>query len=164
MSMKKLSARTLAVAGAVALSLGGMSSTQAAVDDLDVSATVVANCTITANALDLGDWVGASGTVMRTRRGELSVKVRDFTLLAMKCDADVAKWVEAARASGLPLTMLDISGERAADEARDVYGAELALVRPDQHVAWRGRSIAGLAYATATGMFCRQPSSTLARR
>ncbi|MEI8287706.1 MAG: OB-fold nucleic acid binding domain-containing protein, partial [Actinomycetes bacterium] len=27
------------------------------------------------NALDLGDWVGASGTVMTTRKGELSVKV-----------------------------------------------------------------------------------------
>ena len=34
--------------------------------------------------LDLGDWVGAEGEVMTTRRGELSVKVRSFTLLA-KC-------------------------------------------------------------------------------
>jgi lysyl-tRNA synthetase class 2 len=34
--------------------------------------------------LDLGDWVGAEGEVMTTRRGELSVKVRRFTLLA-KC-------------------------------------------------------------------------------
>lgn len=34
--------------------------------------------------LDLGDWVGAEGEVMTTRRGELSVKVRRFILLA-KC-------------------------------------------------------------------------------
>jgi lysyl-tRNA synthetase class 2 len=32
--------------------------------------------------LSLGDWVGASGEVVRTRRGELSVKVREWVLLA----------------------------------------------------------------------------------
>jgi lysyl-tRNA synthetase class 2 len=32
--------------------------------------------------LDLGDLIGADGTVFRTRRGELSVKVEDWTLLA----------------------------------------------------------------------------------
>jgi lysyl-tRNA synthetase, class II len=31
--------------------------------------------------LDLGDWVGASGEVVTTKRGELSVKVHSFTLL-----------------------------------------------------------------------------------
>ena len=34
------------------------------------------------SGLSLGDWVGASGEVVRTRRGELSVKVRDWVLLA----------------------------------------------------------------------------------
>jgi lysyl-tRNA synthetase class 2 len=32
--------------------------------------------------LRLGDWIGASGEVVRTRRGELSVKVTDWVLLA----------------------------------------------------------------------------------
>src|SRR2546423_8919585 len=32
--------------------------------------------------LSLGDWIGASGEVVRTRRGELSVKVREWVLLA----------------------------------------------------------------------------------
>jgi lysyl-tRNA synthetase, class II len=32
--------------------------------------------------LNLGDWIGASGEVVRTRRGELSVKVADWVLLA----------------------------------------------------------------------------------
>ena len=33
-------------------------------------------------ALDLGDLIGADGTVFRTRRGELSLKLDDWTLLA----------------------------------------------------------------------------------
>ena len=33
-------------------------------------------------ALSLGDWIGVSGAVMTTKRGELSVKVEDWTLLA----------------------------------------------------------------------------------
>jgi lysyl-tRNA synthetase, class II len=32
--------------------------------------------------LDLGDWIGATGEVVRTRRGELSIKVRSFVVLA----------------------------------------------------------------------------------
>ena len=66
---------------------------------------------------------------------------RDFTLLVIKRGADVTKWEEAARASGLKLTVLDISGERCCEEAREVYRADLALIRPDQHVAWRGHAI-----------------------
>ncbi len=34
------------------------------------------------NDLDRGDWVGAAGTVMKTRKGELSVKVTSFELLS----------------------------------------------------------------------------------
>jgi lysyl-tRNA synthetase, class II len=33
-------------------------------------------------SLSLGDWVGVTGTVMRTRRGELSVRVDDWCVLA----------------------------------------------------------------------------------
>ncbi|MEX0665080.1 MAG: lysine--tRNA ligase [Acidimicrobiia bacterium] len=42
--------------------------------------------------LDLGDWIGASGTVMRTKKGELSVKVRDFVLLAKALRPLPEKW------------------------------------------------------------------------
>jgi lysyl-tRNA synthetase class 2 len=42
--------------------------------------------------LDLGDWVGAEGTVMTTRRGELSVKVRSFELLAKALRPWPDKW------------------------------------------------------------------------
>ena len=33
-------------------------------------------------ALSLGDWIGVTGEVMKTRKGELSVKVEDWTVLA----------------------------------------------------------------------------------
>ena len=36
--------------------------------------------------LDSGDWVGATGEVITTKRGELSVKVQEFSLLARVCD------------------------------------------------------------------------------
>ena len=42
--------------------------------------------------LDLGDWVGASGTVMTTRKGELSVKVDRFELLAKAVRPMPDKW------------------------------------------------------------------------
>ena len=42
--------------------------------------------------LSLGDWVGATGTVVRTRRGELSVKVTGWALLAEARRAFGDKW------------------------------------------------------------------------
>ncbi len=41
--------------------------------------------------LDIGDWVGVEGTVMTTRKGELSVKVREHTLLS-KALRPLPKW------------------------------------------------------------------------
>ena len=47
------------------------------------------------------------------------------------------RWVEtAAKALGVPLSIVDV----AMKEARDLYQADLALIRPDQIVAWRGNS------------------------
>jgi len=42
--------------------------------------------------LDLGDWVGVDGTVMTTRKGELSVKVTGFALLAKALRPLPDKW------------------------------------------------------------------------
>jgi lysyl-tRNA synthetase class 2 len=42
--------------------------------------------------LDLGDWVGAEGEVMTTRRGELSIKVSSFTLLSKALRPLPDKW------------------------------------------------------------------------
>ena len=61
---------------------------------------------------------------------------RGFTLLRLDPRVDVGAAVAAARAAGVPLRVLD------APDLRDAhaYGAPLLLVRPDQHVAWRGSS------------------------
>ncbi len=42
--------------------------------------------------LDPGDWVGASGEVVRTRRGELSIRVEEFALLAKALRPLPEKW------------------------------------------------------------------------
>lgn len=58
-----------------------------------------------------------------------------FTLLQLDDDADHGAAIAAAAAkAGIPLKRLDLRAER----LRDLYGAPLALVRPDQFVAWRG--------------------------
>ena len=44
------------------------------------------------NALDLGDWVGAVGTVMVTRKGELSIKVESVELLSKAVRPLPDKW------------------------------------------------------------------------
>src|SRR5947208_8416478 len=42
--------------------------------------------------LSLGDWIGATGAVMKTRKGELSVKVREWVLLAATRRQFPDKW------------------------------------------------------------------------
>ena len=44
------------------------------------------------NLIDLGDLIGADGTVFRTRRGELSLKLDDWTLLAKSLRAPPDKF------------------------------------------------------------------------
>jgi 2-polyprenyl-6-methoxyphenol hydroxylase-like FAD-dependent oxidoreductase len=58
-----------------------------------------------------------------------------FTVLRLSPDADTGPLADAATRRGLPLRVLDLA-RRA--ELRERYGADLVLVRPDQHVAWRG--------------------------
>lgn len=58
-----------------------------------------------------------------------------FSLITV--GADTAPLVEAARALGVPLTVVDLADR---PELRELYAADLLLVRPDQHVAWRGTS------------------------
>jgi 2-polyprenyl-6-methoxyphenol hydroxylase-like FAD-dependent oxidoreductase len=59
----------------------------------------------------------------------------EFTLLRFgRSGADISGLREAAALRGTPLAILDVES----DHARDLYGVDLALVRPDQHIAWRG--------------------------
>jgi 2-polyprenyl-6-methoxyphenol hydroxylase-like FAD-dependent oxidoreductase len=60
-----------------------------------------------------------------------------FTLLRLgNKSADGSAITAAARKHNVPLAVLDVPHA----EARELYGCDLALVRPDQHIAWRGNA------------------------
>lgn len=50
---------------------------------------------------------------------------------------DTTPFIESATTRGVPLTVVELRGQ----SLEDLYGASLLLVRPDQHVAWRGTSV-----------------------
>jgi 2-polyprenyl-6-methoxyphenol hydroxylase-like FAD-dependent oxidoreductase len=61
-----------------------------------------------------------------------------FTLLRMNDHASSPDaLLTAARTRAIPLSVLDITQP----EARDLYQSDLVLIRPDQHVAWRGNEL-----------------------
>ncbi|MGB0630841.1 MAG: FAD-dependent oxidoreductase [Alphaproteobacteria bacterium] len=65
---------------------------------------------------------------------------KGFTLLRLGGTAtDTSALEQAAAAKGVPLTVFD---ERD-PETRALYEADLALIRPDQYVAWRGDTLPG---------------------
>jgi 2-polyprenyl-6-methoxyphenol hydroxylase-like FAD-dependent oxidoreductase len=60
---------------------------------------------------------------------------RGFTLLCLPgCRDHGATLAAAAKKRGVPLDVLRVE----VPEARELYGADMALIRPDLHVAWRG--------------------------
>ena len=58
----------------------------------------------------------------------------DYTLLRLDPTAHIDGIVAAAAQRGLPLAVLDVRSR----EASQHYRHKLVVVRPDQHVAWRG--------------------------
>ncbi len=63
----------------------------------------------------------------------------EFTLLQFGRNCiDTEPFRAAAASIKMPLSVVAVES----DEARDLYGADLALIRPDQIVAWRGTSSA----------------------
>lgn len=60
-----------------------------------------------------------------------------FTLIQVAAEAKVAAWQEAASRLGLPLAIFPYHPDLEA-AWREELEAPLVLVRPDQHVAWRG--------------------------
>lgn len=60
-----------------------------------------------------------------------------FTLLRLGANApDAAAFANAAQSLSVPLSILDIAD----NDIRGLYGRDLVLIRPDQHVAWRGNT------------------------
>jgi 2-polyprenyl-6-methoxyphenol hydroxylase-like FAD-dependent oxidoreductase len=60
---------------------------------------------------------------------------KGFTLLRLNGNrANVSGFERAALKRGIPLCVLDID----LPEARELYGRDFALIRPDQYIVWRG--------------------------
>jgi hypothetical protein len=58
----------------------------------------------------------------------------DYTLLRLDLTTRVTSIIEAAAERSVPLIVVDVK----TPEASELYSHKLVLVRPDQHVAWRG--------------------------
>ena len=86
-------------------------------------------------------WLGAGRGIGDSLYDRLG---KGFTLLRLgPKPAGGGDLAEAANRSGVPFDILDVP-----DSAmRDLYGADLVLIRPDQHIAWRGENSADNASA-----------------
>ena len=73
---------------------------------------------------------------------------RGLTLLALRdtTTGEVSAIRSAAARQKVPLELATVADDR----LRDIYGASFALVRPDQHVAWRGERLEALDEALRT--------------
>jgi hypothetical protein len=60
-----------------------------------------------------------------------------FTLLCLSQSAPPDGIATLAKARRLPLEVVQTSSP----VARELYNADFALIRPDQHVAWRGNRL-----------------------
>ena len=92
-------------------------------------------------------------------RGHVAIQDRigsGYTLLRLGgSTAEVSNFEKAFASLGAPLQVLDVPDAA----ARDVYGVDLILLRPDLHVAWRGNRMPGGEVniaRVATGHFPRQ--------
>ena len=99
-------------------------------------------------ALSIGDWVGAAGEVMKTRRGELSVQVEDWRLLAEArrpfpdkwhgmADTDtryrqryVDLWVTPTTRRAFEIRSAAVAAIRAELAARDFTEVETPMLHP----------------------------------
>jgi hypothetical protein len=78
-----------------------------------------------------------------------------FTLLRLPgAQANTTRLEAAADKAGVPLTVLDIEGP----EALELYQRKLTLIRPDQHIAWRGDELPHDVDALIATMVGRAPS------
>jgi hypothetical protein len=80
---------------------------------------------------------------------------RGFTLLCLSGNENRAtEFQNRAKDRGVPLDTLPVHS----NDARQLYEADFALIRPDQHVAWRGNTFPGNVgglVATVTGHHSR---------
>lgn len=86
------------------------------------------------------------GTAMQDR-----IPAEGYTLLRLgKTRAEAGGIEKALKSFGAPVTVMDVPDQI----AREIYGYDLILLRPDMHVVWRGNAApddAGMIGAVATG-------------
>ncbi|WP_330256933.1 FAD-dependent monooxygenase [Nocardia sp. NBC_00565] len=84
-----------------------------------------------------GTWPGSRPPSVRLEDGRAIFDLfgRGFTLLRF-ADHDIDAFIYAAAQRGVPFEVIDIRDAR----AHFLYERDLVLIRPDQHVAWRGDS------------------------
>lgn len=86
------------------------------------------------------------GTAMQDR-----IPAEGYTLLRLgKTRAEAGGIEKALKSFGAPVTVMDVPDQI----AREIYGFDLVLLRPDMHVVWRGNAApddAGIVGAVATG-------------
>jgi len=80
-------------------------------------------------------WPGSRppSVILEDGRGIFDLFGPGFTLVRF-ADLPVERFVEAARLRGMPLWVVDVRDRN----ATRIYERGLVLIRPDQHVAWRG--------------------------
>ena len=81
-----------------------------------------------------------------------------FTLLVFDNAADSISAEAEARRAGVPLEVV----RPREPGLRELYGAAMALIRPDQHVAWRGDTWHAGVFARVTGQRAEVPQMALA--
>lgn len=95
-------------------------------------------------------WPGARLPHVWVDPGRLSVhdliSNQRFTLLCLTPPAAagssaVSAFAGAFRSRGIPIDVVTVDGEAARQVARQVYDYPYLLLRPDLHVAWRGRDL-----------------------
>jgi 2-polyprenyl-6-methoxyphenol hydroxylase-like FAD-dependent oxidoreductase len=59
----------------------------------------------------------------------------EFTLIGLAKDPSITEWVDAALSRAIPLKILYLEES---SKLRELVGRSWLLVRPDQHIAWRG--------------------------
>jgi 2-polyprenyl-6-methoxyphenol hydroxylase-like FAD-dependent oxidoreductase len=61
-----------------------------------------------------------------------------YTLLHLDAGVQISPLVAAAASSNMPLTVIDLHDN---EDAKKNYAEALVMVRPDQHIVWRGASV-----------------------
>jgi hypothetical protein len=83
---------------------------------------------------------------------------KDFTLLCFN-HGEGGDWLQASRSMGFSLCILPIDDSN----THDLYDADLVLIRPDHHVAWRGDATANPANVLAL-VSAKNPSIRLFKK